>query len=129
MLYSGLMANPMKRVSAYAAPFVDENDDLGEDAPTYQATPRLGRPRDARDAFQVKIAQLHAEAKSRATAYGRKARTWCIYCAIAFGISLLPLPHWIGFWMFWIAVFHGVRGFGAVYEWNVARIESTLSPY
>jgi hypothetical protein len=59
--------------------------------------------------FAEQVAALQAAARDRQKLEGRKALTFTGYAIAAFFICTLHVPGWLGFWMFWVSMFSGLR--------------------
>ena len=124
----GVNARRMTNVSAFAAPFVDPEEEEYEAAPG-GPSPRPVRPKDGKEAFLAQVAALSAAARHRQHSEGRKALTFAGYGVVALMLSSLHLPGSWTWWLYFVSVFWFVRSCGAAVEWNIARIQSTLSPF
>lgn len=101
-------------------PSVEPQDELVRDVPDAGSS---------QEAFLAQVAAVHAAARDRRAREGRNALRFSAYATVAFVIWNLHVPPWVGWWMFALAVFWLVRAGGAAIEWNIARIQSTLSPF
>jgi hypothetical protein len=115
------VSKPLPTVSPWAEPFVDDEDES-------QLAPRPRRRAGRRDAFFAKVAEMQADARRRQTEHGRRAARWAGYTVVCF----LFATHTPGWWSFFFWCVMLTWGLGAILQleaWNIARLESTLSPF
>jgi hypothetical protein len=63
---------------------------------------------------------------TRARNAARQTLTFIIRGAISFGISIAPVPHWVGIIFFAFAIACGLAACHYFYEYRCARIEASL---
>ncbi len=67
---------------------------------------------------------------AKATMIVQRKRIWenTARAALAFAVSIAPVPHWMGVLFFWVTVAFGYAALRNFYEYRCARIQSNLWP-
>jgi hypothetical protein len=105
------ISRPLPNVSAFAAPFVDEEPDEEPASPEFQR--------------YVTARQTEAEQKQHRA--GRRVLRWAIYTVLSF-IVATRAPGWWSFLGWWSTIAWGTGTLFALEAWNVERIVSSLEP-
>jgi hypothetical protein len=117
----------MKRVSDFAEPFVDLDDEdtfSQERGPRFRSRPVAPKPTP----LLARVLASHDEACMRMTVNNRAARWWLLRTILAFVLSECPLPNWAGILFFWITMACGLITLNAWREYRIARIVTSIWP-
>lgn len=75
------------------------------------------------------VAYVLAQQQKARTRAGRQRALLCgngVRSILAFGISLAPVPHWLGVTLFWVAAISLALAWRNLEEYNIARVQSTM---
>jgi hypothetical protein len=79
--------------------------------------------------FEQYVARNQIALTAASKLHRRKALWWSLRAIVAFVISICPVPHWLGFSLFWVTVIFGCIALNELQQSRIAKIQSGIGPY